>query len=40
MVFQVKSPRLLDRVKVGDKIRFHPELVGGVFTVTEIEPVR
>ena len=40
MVFRVRSRRLLDRVKVGDKIRFRPALVGGVFTVTEIKPAR
>jgi Cu(I)/Ag(I) efflux system periplasmic protein CusF len=40
MVFQVKDPAMLDRVKVGDKIRFEAEKIGGAFTVTKIEPGR
>lgn len=38
MVFQVKDPALLDKVKVGDKIKFSAEKVGGAFIVTHIEP--
>src|SRR5215208_88444 len=38
MVFQVKDPAMLDQVKVGDKIKFDAEKVGGAFTVTRIEP--
>ena len=37
MVFQVKDPALLEKVKVGDKIRFDAEKVGGGFVVTKIE---
>jgi Cu/Ag efflux protein CusF len=37
MVFQVKDPALLDRVKAGDKVKFQAENVGGAFTVTKIE---
>ena len=40
MVFQVKDPAMLERVKVGDKIKFHAEKVGGAFTVTKIEPAK
>jgi Cu(I)/Ag(I) efflux system protein CusF len=40
MVFQVKDPAMLDRVKAGDKIRFDAEKVGGAFTVTKIETAR
>ena len=36
MVFQVKDPALLERVKEGDKIKFKAEKVGTVFTITEI----
>ena len=38
MVFRVKDPAMLDRVKVGDKVRFAAEKVGGQFTVVQIEP--
>jgi Cu(I)/Ag(I) efflux system periplasmic protein CusF len=37
MVFQVKDPAMLDQVKVGDKVKFEAEKVGGAFTVTKIE---
>ena len=37
MVFQVKDPALLDKVKAGDKVKFQAEKVGGAFTVTKIE---
>ncbi len=40
MVFQVKDPALLDKVKPGDKVKFSAEKVGGAFTVTEIEPAK
>jgi Cu(I)/Ag(I) efflux system periplasmic protein CusF len=40
MVFQVKDPALLERVKAGDKIKFDAEKVGGAFTVTKIEPAQ
>lgn len=38
MVFQVKDPAMLDKVKKGDKVAFVAEKVEGQFTVTEIEP--
>lgn len=38
MVFQVKDPALLDKVKAGDKIKFAAEKNGGTFTVTQIVP--
>ena len=38
MVFRVKDPAMLDKVKAGDKIRFKAEKVGGNFTVTEYQP--
>lgn len=32
-----KEPALLDRVKVGDKVKFRTEKVGGAFMVTKID---
>ena len=40
MVFQVKDPAMLDQVKVGDKVKFVAEKVGGAFTITKIESAR
>jgi Cu/Ag efflux protein CusF len=40
MVFQVKDPALLDKVKAGDKVKFQAEKLGGAFTVTGLEPVK
>lgn len=40
MVFQVKDPAMLDKVKAGDKIKFQAEKIGGAFTVTQIEPAQ
>lgn len=40
MVFQVKELVLLEKVKSGDKIKFRADKIGGLFTVTHIEPVR
>ncbi len=37
MVFTVKDPALLDKVKQGDKVRFQAENEGGKFTVTDIQ---
>jgi Cu(I)/Ag(I) efflux system protein CusF len=37
MVFQVKDPTLLDKVKAGDKVKFKAEATGGAFTITELE---
>lgn len=38
MVFQVKDPALLDRVKAGDKVRFKAEMAGTALVVTDIQP--
>ncbi len=38
MVFGVGEPAMLDRVQVGDKIRFAVEKVNGKLTVVRIEP--
>jgi Cu/Ag efflux protein CusF len=37
MVFQVKDAGVLDKVKVGDKVKFRAEKVGGGYVVTAIE---
>lgn len=38
MVFQVKDPAMLDKVKAGDKVKFKAEKSGGAIVVTEIAP--
>ena len=40
MVFQVKDPAILDRVKAGDKVKFQAEKLDGAFTVTGIEAAK
>ena len=40
MVFRVKDPAMLDRMKEGDEIRFVAEKVNGAFTVMLFEPVK
>jgi Cu(I)/Ag(I) efflux system protein CusF len=40
MVFQVPNRSLLDRVKVGDKVRFRAANEGSRLTVTDIQPVK
>jgi Cu/Ag efflux protein CusF len=37
MVFQVKDPAMLERVKTGDKVRFRAEKLSGALVVTRIE---
>jgi Cu/Ag efflux protein CusF len=37
MVFRVADPSMLDKVAVGDKVRFQADKVNGQFTVTQIE---
>lgn len=37
MVFKVKDPAMLDKVKQGDSVRFVAEQLGGALTVTAIE---
>ncbi|HKO89233.1 MAG TPA: copper-binding protein [Burkholderiales bacterium] len=39
MVFQVSDATVLDRLKVGDKVRFSADRVNGAITVTAIEIV-
>lgn len=36
MVFRVKDPALLDKIKVGDKIRFRAEKQQGALVITEV----
>ena len=40
MVFRVKDPSFLDKVKAGDRVRFTAEKVQGAFTVTAIEAAK
>jgi Cu/Ag efflux protein CusF len=37
MVFQVKDPSFVEKVKQGDKVSFVAEKVGGQFTLVQIE---
>lgn len=37
MVFKVQDPAMLDKVKVGDPVRFRAERVNGGLTVTRLE---
>jgi len=37
MVFQVKDPAMLDKVKAGDKVKFLAEKIGGAYVVVTIE---
>jgi Cu/Ag efflux protein CusF len=39
MVFQVKDPALLDKVKVGDKVKFQAEKISGGYVVIHVEAV-
>lgn len=40
MVFGVKSPALLDKVAVGDKVRFRAAIEKGDYVVTAIEKAK
>ena len=40
MVFQVKDPALLEKAKVGEKVRFKAEKAGGALVVTDIQPAK
>jgi len=40
MVFQVKDPALLDKVKAGDRVKFQAEKQGDTYVVTVIEAKR
>lgn len=37
MVFQVKDAALLDKVQVGDKVKFHAERQDGAMVVTDVQ---
>ena len=40
MVFQVKDPAMLDKIKPGDKVLFSAEKAGGAIMVTDIRPAK
>ena len=40
MVFQVKDPAMLEKVKTGDKVKFKAEKAGSAIVVTEIEKAK
>ena len=40
MVFQVQEPALLDKVKVGDKVKFRAEKSGSRYIVTALEAAK
>ncbi len=37
MVFEVKDPALLNKVKAGDKIIFTPDQINGAYTLISID---
>ena len=40
MVFQVKDPSMLEKLKAGDKVQFTADNINGAFTVMTIEPMK
>lgn len=40
MGFEIADKKMLDGIKVGDKVRFQAEMVKGKATVTELHPVK
>ncbi|RLJ68511.1 copper-binding protein [Sulfurisoma sediminicola] len=40
MMFKVKDPAMLKKVKEGDKVRFRVEEIGGTYTVVRIEAAK
>lgn len=40
MVFQVKDPAMLDKVKAGDKVLFKAEKSNGALVVTDLQPAK
>ena len=40
MVFRAKDPAMLEKLQVGDAIRFRAEKIDGVYTVTEYQPAK
>ena len=39
MGFRAAEPALLEGIKPGDKVRFRADVVGGTFTVVDLEPM-
>ncbi len=40
MVFRAQDPAMLDAVKVGDKVKFDADKVGGQYTVVKLAPAK
>ncbi|MEY4597574.1 MAG: hypothetical protein RLZZ445_371 [Pseudomonadota bacterium] len=40
MVYKVKDPAMLDKVKAGDKVKFDAAKSGADYVITHIEPAR
>ena len=40
MIFRVKDPAMLDRLKEGEEIHFIADKVNGAYTVMQFEPVK
>ena len=40
MVFRASDPAMLDSVKVGDKVKFDADKVGGQYTVLKLAPAK
>ena len=40
MVFQVKDPAMLEKVKAGDKVRFRADKANGAMVVTDMQPAQ
>ncbi|MDP2333897.1 MAG: copper-binding protein [Reyranella sp.] len=40
MVFRVKDPAMLDKVKAGDKVTFEADRVNGAITVTALDKIK
>ena len=40
MVFRVSDPKVLESLKVGDKVKFAADKIDGAYTVTALEIVR
>jgi Cu(I)/Ag(I) efflux system protein CusF len=40
MVYLVKDPVMLDRINIGDKVKFNAERTGSDYTVTELQSVK
>ena len=40
MVFQVKDPAVLEKIKAGDKVQFTADKINGAYTVITIETLK